>query len=705
MEHELIVCLRHSSLPSFLNLDFDRTIWRVLCLARGWDFWPKLMDTPLLHRSDWGGIPQEEEMQRLVIVSRDMAQPPLFERRPSTQNAVGYSSHKPYKQGVYLPLFPIIGDRHHVMADAPPLKYDRLLPISSLSRNVHEEFSSPVTWRNLYRLRLRPLSVRCLRGALDLFGILTDAPSSSARPSPSVHPSKVISNLPRGVLYWRENREDPIHPQVRAFAQHKNFGLFRRCRKGTAGEVFRGFVRYRNSCDEGYPVLLSDMIDCYSDDGQNHWLTIDRQGGVWLRKDFKFVATSLDTLLRMFHEYRDEKRRRNANVNQRKTWLQVLTDNNVVDVSRAESKMGSSVYEDGSWYDGSFDSGECHDQGEHVWANGDVYEGNFLRGKKNGQGTVTHADGEGRGKWRYNNGDSYEGSFHLDEKHGQGKYVWEDGDTYVGEFKDDMLNGKGVCTEANGDRYEGGQGSLFYANGNIYRGEFENGHPHGKGVYTFKMTRGTEKDAVQTKGKTIEGRFVDDELVEEEKSKKEIPAEQPEEENRRLRQAIETRDLLQAMEQRVERESRMVKEEMERLREEGREMKRKLDEEYRGKLAKVQRRMEESRRQDEEKLKEAQRRVQVVTGGLNWDTYCQVNQKKAEERQREEEEECIVCFDAPQVTLPCRHKNMCEMCYVQIKSGGMLSVAPSFFTLLRRQSALLPASAFPPLFLCLFLSF
>ncbi|PRP73859.1 hypothetical protein PROFUN_16629 [Planoprotostelium fungivorum] len=76
----------------------------------------------------------------------------------------------------------------------------------------------------------------------------------------------------------------------------------------------------------------------------------------------------------------------------RKAWLQVLTDKNVVDVSRAESKMvestlsvvtafvdencnmsigtfnlrglqhgeGGLVYnDDGSWYEGSFDSGEC----------------------------------------------------------------------------------------------------------------------------------------------------------------------------------------------------------------------------------------------------------------------------------------------------------------------------------------------------------
>ncbi|PRP79268.1 hypothetical protein PROFUN_14251 [Planoprotostelium fungivorum] len=184
----------------------------------------------------------------------------------------------------------------------------------------------------------------------------------------------------------------------------------------------------------------------------------------------------------------------------------------------------------------------------------------------------------------------------------------------------------------------------------------------------------------------------------EEKSKEEILAEQLEEENRRLRQAIESRDLLQAKvveaEQRAERESKMVKEEMEtraeremeRLREElekkreeeGQEIKLKLDEEYKRKLAEkiaeVQRRTEEgrrqreeelkemerrvqmteeSRRQREEELKEAQRRVQVVTGGLNWDTYCQVNLKKAEERQKEEEEECVVCFDAPpQVVLP-----------------------------------------------------
>ncbi|PRP80046.1 hypothetical protein PROFUN_10729 [Planoprotostelium fungivorum] len=425
-----------------------------------------------------------------------------------------------------------------------------------------------------------------------------------------------------------------------------------------------------------------------------------------------------------------------------KAWLQVLTDNNVVDVSRAEFKMVEStlsvitalVDERCNMYIGTINlRGLQHGEGGYlIYANGDTYKGEFANDKRHGIGC-----------WQ-TKGKTIEGIFVDDELveeksekeisaeqpeeenerlrqaietrdllqamvvdaeqrlERESKMVKEEMERLREEGRemkrklDEEYRGKLVKVQRRMEESRrqdeeklkeaqrrvqvvtGGLNWDTYCQVNLKKAEERQREEEEECIVCFDAPQRHGKGCWQTKGKTIEGIFVDDELVEEEKSKKEISAEQPEEENRRLRQAIETRDLLQAMEQRVERESKIVKKEMERLkeeleekREEGREMKRKLDEEYRGKLVKVQRRMEESRRQDEEKLKEAQRRVQVVTGGLNWDTYCQVNLKKAEERQREEEEECIVCFDAPpQVTLPCRHKNMCEVCYMQIKSSG-----------------------------------
>ena len=151
----------------------------------------------------------------------------------------------------------------------------------------------------------------------------------------------------------------------------------------------------------------------------------------------------------------------------------------------------------GDRYVGEYKNGKWNGQGSYTYANGNKYVGEYKDNKRNGLGTYYFLADD------HNKGDKYVGEYKDGKEHGLGTYYFladnqDKGDKYVGEFKDGKRNGQGTYyfladNQNKGDKFVGefkdgkrhGQGTYTSANGVNYVGEFKDGKRHGQGTYTF----------------------------------------------------------------------------------------------------------------------------------------------------------------------------------------------------------------------------
>ena len=71
-------------------------------------------------------------------------------------------------------------------------------------------------------------------------------------------------------------------------------------------------------------------------------------------------------------------------------------------------------------------------KGTSIWPDGSLYEGQFVKGLASGKGRVI-----------FKNGDVYQGDFAKNRGNGIGKYTFADGSTYDGQIEYDLMHGKG----------------------------------------------------------------------------------------------------------------------------------------------------------------------------------------------------------------------------------------------------------------------
>ena len=91
--------------------------------------------------------------------------------------------------------------------------------------------------------------------------------------------------------------------------------------------------------------------------------------------------------------------------------------------------FGTQNWENGDYYEGSWQKGLPDGHGEFSWDNGDSYKGRFKNGKMNGQG-----------RYRWKNGDWYNGDWKDGKMSGRGTYFWnKEAATYEGNFEDDKI--------------------------------------------------------------------------------------------------------------------------------------------------------------------------------------------------------------------------------------------------------------------------
>ena len=119
----------------------------------------------------------------------------------------------------------------------------------------------------------------------------------------------------------------------------------------------------------------------------------------------------------------------------------------------------------------------------------------------------------------FENGSYYEGSFKFDKKDGQGKYVWADGSNYNGQWVGNNMSGFGRYVSST-YTYEGtynidkmwGNGIYTANDGSYYQGQFLNGYLHGQGTcYSPGKNAGpcVFKDGKNvTEGKSFIGNFL-----------------------------------------------------------------------------------------------------------------------------------------------------------------------------------------------------
>eukprot|EP00899_Mesostigma_viride_P011424 jgi/Mesvir1/20282/Mv19892-RA.1 len=168
-------------------------------------------------------------------------------------------------------------------------------------------------------------------------------------------------------------------------------------------------------------------------------------------------------------------------------------------------------------YEGDFQQGLFHGQGEVHFGSGGLYRGEFYHGMYHGKGVFIWPSG------LYGDGMScsYSGTWARDQMQGQGRLEWVDGDYLEGTFKDGQLvKGKGRRTLACGDVCEGGwvagslhgyaeynwkdgsyylggvdrgkhsgYGKKVWASGEMYVGHFSHGQEDGQGVLFDKLRR------------------------------------------------------------------------------------------------------------------------------------------------------------------------------------------------------------------------
>ncbi len=158
-------------------------------------------------------------------------------------------------------------------------------------------------------------------------------------------------------------------------------------------------------------------------------------------------------------------------------------------------RSGSGVYifNQYSWYVGSFKDNVQTGLGTMYFENGDRYVGEWREGRLNGEGTYYVKDGRIlEGRWVDNTleGKEIEAKEEVAQKvgcikgdciNGTGVYLYEDGGQYEGQFRDGLYNGSG---------------SFVWSDGSSYSGGFSNGQYHGSGRYLAngKETIGTWKD-------------------------------------------------------------------------------------------------------------------------------------------------------------------------------------------------------------------
>jgi len=77
-------------------------------------------------------------------------------------------------------------------------------------------------------------------------------------------------------------------------------------------------------------------------------------------------------------------------------------------------------------YEGQWQDGKHHGEGQQTWSDGRIYVGQFVAGQFGGKGKMTWHKGEEQ--------ITFEGDYIADKKHGQGKMVWPSGEIYDGEW-------------------------------------------------------------------------------------------------------------------------------------------------------------------------------------------------------------------------------------------------------------------------------
>lgn len=124
-------------------------------------------------------------------------------------------------------------------------------------------------------------------------------------------------------------------------------------------------------------------------------------------------------------------------------------------------------------------NGNCiNGTGTYIYENMSYYTGSFEEGKPNGKGSMY-----------YNNGSTYVGEWSNGDYYGDGVITYANGKTLSGYFVfGDPYNVKGNFYSKDGYWWEGsiekgrkhGKFSIWYANGNYWKGEYKEGKPVGE---------------------------------------------------------------------------------------------------------------------------------------------------------------------------------------------------------------------------------
>jgi len=119
-------------------------------------------------------------------------------------------------------------------------------------------------------------------------------------------------------------------------------------------------------------------------------------------------------------------------------------------------------------YIGKMVKGLPHGYGVKTWPDGKKYQGNWQRGKMHGNGELLISEGEsftgefrfglpwGLGIRKWANGDYYEGEYCKGYQQGSGLFISRDqGWKYDGQWEFGQMNGIAVCQWADGTTYTG----------------------------------------------------------------------------------------------------------------------------------------------------------------------------------------------------------------------------------------------------------
>eukprot|EP00347_Sterkiella_histriomuscorum_P007407 403349040 len=114
---------------------------------------------------------------------------------------------------------------------------------------------------------------------------------------------------------------------------------------------------------------------------------------------------------------------------------------------------GSELWENGSFYHGSYLNDIVFSYGLLHHSDGATYLGQWANGQSNGYGIYTHPHGakyvgfwhndrqHGRGLETWPDGAVFKGVYKNGKKHGIGKFKWADESQYEGEFEDNNISG------------------------------------------------------------------------------------------------------------------------------------------------------------------------------------------------------------------------------------------------------------------------